>query len=152
MFLSRLSMPLDAEGYKGVFAFLWEDSQVPIFQEAANICMTVLHPTSSKDGRMKRYAVAIDGVQCGSRRVGPSLKRRFSVFGLSGKRTESSRRVALPAKNLYKVHPSVRAVRLHAEKENLVRSYCGISTSRDDFYAVFGASQTGVEQIVYWAI
>ena len=76
-------MPLDAEGYKGVFAFLWEDSQVPIFQEAANICMTVLHPTSSKDGRMKRYAVAIDGVQCGSRRVGPSLKRRFSVFGLA---------------------------------------------------------------------
>lgn len=64
-----------------------------------------------KDAKTKRYAVAVDGM--------PG-DRRFVNVGWSSvgaERVESNKKVSLPAKNLLKVHASVRAVCLHAEGE-----------------------------------
>lgn len=66
----------------------------------------ILGTAQSRDGKTKRYAVAVDGI--------PGNRTCVELHV----RIEPSKKVALPAKHLVKVRPTVRAVRLHAEGED----------------------------------
>ena len=66
----------------------------------------MINTHEGKDGTARRYAVAVDGMLAARRYVELHLRQ------------ESSKKVSLPAKHFYKVLPTVRAVRLHAEGED----------------------------------